>query len=577
MFYSETLLSKTGPLARVWLSANLERKLSKSHILQSNIESSVSAIVDQGQAPMALRLSGQLLLGVVRIYSRKARYLLDDCNEALMKIKMAFRLTNNNDLPANVALPPGGITLPDVLTESDLFMNLDTSSLLLPSINLETESKRPGTIDFGSQLLPDTQRLASQEAARLEDHTLLDLDLGEDDLPLGHDISMEVGRDAPAMRPVEEDLFSEEGKLNDVDLNLDLGEDDAPLGDMDIGDDSHDNIDRFLMPDDPMDLGGGDFDIPPVESAAQTPQPSVTDRFATPPAEAAGEHEAITEERESAQETQRAKRRKIIGHDVDTQLSTSSIKKHQDNHDDILKPVSFLPRDPVLLTLMQMQKNGDFVSSVLGQDRGRGWAPELRDMLSLDNIRKAGELKRKRDSGVSDMDIDVANVPALNLDEDESALNVDEGIGLDSTLQPIDFGADDGDHFGSDDEGLLPDDFDDTIHPTESGPVSLGTKHAVHLLRERFGGAQAAEPATPQKKSVLFQSLCPEKTTTKADATKMFFETLVLATKDAIKVEQGENNIGGPLRIKAKRGLWGSWAETEAGGEIATQQEPVAA
>lgn len=88
MFYSETLLSKTGPLARVWLSANIERKLSKSHILQSDIESSVNAIVDQGQAPMALRLSGQLLLGVVRIYSRKARYLLDDCNEALMKIKM---------------------------------------------------------------------------------------------------------------------------------------------------------------------------------------------------------------------------------------------------------------------------------------------------------------------------------------------------------------------------------------------------------------------------------------------------------------------------------------------------------
>ena len=88
MFYSETLLSKTKPLARVWLSANLERKLSKTHILQSNIETSVDAIVGQDQAPMALRLSGQLLLGVVRIYSRKARYLLEDCNEALMKIKM---------------------------------------------------------------------------------------------------------------------------------------------------------------------------------------------------------------------------------------------------------------------------------------------------------------------------------------------------------------------------------------------------------------------------------------------------------------------------------------------------------
>ena len=39
---------------------------------------------------MALRLSGQLLLGVVRIYSRKAKYLLDDCNEALLKIKMVI-------------------------------------------------------------------------------------------------------------------------------------------------------------------------------------------------------------------------------------------------------------------------------------------------------------------------------------------------------------------------------------------------------------------------------------------------------------------------------------------------------
>jgi len=37
---------------------------------------------------LALRTSGQLLLGVVRIYSRKAKYLLDDCNEALVKIKL---------------------------------------------------------------------------------------------------------------------------------------------------------------------------------------------------------------------------------------------------------------------------------------------------------------------------------------------------------------------------------------------------------------------------------------------------------------------------------------------------------
>lgn len=38
--------------------------------------------------PLALRMSGHLLLGVVRIYSRKVKYLLEDCSDALIKIKM---------------------------------------------------------------------------------------------------------------------------------------------------------------------------------------------------------------------------------------------------------------------------------------------------------------------------------------------------------------------------------------------------------------------------------------------------------------------------------------------------------
>lgn len=52
------------------------------------------------QVKMALRTSGHLLLGVVRIYHRKAKYLLADCNEAFIKIKMAFR-------PGNVTLDGG--------------------------------------------------------------------------------------------------------------------------------------------------------------------------------------------------------------------------------------------------------------------------------------------------------------------------------------------------------------------------------------------------------------------------------------------------------------------------------------
>lgn len=40
-FYSETILSRRGPLGKVWLAAHMERKLSKTQTLQTDIEQSV--------------------------------------------------------------------------------------------------------------------------------------------------------------------------------------------------------------------------------------------------------------------------------------------------------------------------------------------------------------------------------------------------------------------------------------------------------------------------------------------------------------------------------------------------------
>ncbi|KAL5332588.1 Rec8 like protein-domain-containing protein [Aspergillus crustosus] len=595
MFYSETLLSKTGPLARVWLSANLERKLSKSHILQSDIESSVSAIVDQGQAPMALRLSGQLLLGVVRIYSRKARYLLDDCNEALMKIKMAFRLTNNNDLTTSAVVAPGGITLPDVLTESDLFMNLDSSLLLPQPLSLELEGKQPSSsIDFGSQLFPDTgfQRSASQEPARLEDPPLdLELDLGLDDTAasLLPDFSIEVGRDAPAPRPVEQDLFSDAGKFNDVDdLPLDLGEDDAPLDKMDLGGDRLQ--DNLLAMDETMDFGGEDTVIPDgddnrfeSESEGESEGGLSTmseDRLQRLNDEIQQDGDDQKEDDAAIQHAQRAKRRKqlpVIGLDEHAEYKGSSyLRIQQEQLAETLKPTSFLPRDPILLTLMNMQQNGDFVSDVMSGGRGRGWAPELRELLSLDTVRKAGELKRKRDSGIADMDVEAAGPGALEFGDEEAIVPVDEGVGLDSTLHQrseIEFPGDEEEQLRLiDDEGIHQplDDFDDTIEPIDASLVSVGTKRAVHVLRDCLDDAE-------QKKAVRFQDLLPEKKASKADATKMFFEVLVLATKDAVQVEQRSNTVGGPIKIRGKQSLWGSWAEEDANGDALSQTTQVAA
>lgn len=84
------MLTKRGPLGRVWLAAHWEKKLTKLQVSQTDICESVDAIA-KPEVPLALRTSGHLLLGVVRIYERKIKYLLVDCGEALQKIQLAYR------------------------------------------------------------------------------------------------------------------------------------------------------------------------------------------------------------------------------------------------------------------------------------------------------------------------------------------------------------------------------------------------------------------------------------------------------------------------------------------------------
>jgi len=90
MFYSQVILAKKGPLAKVWLAAHWgDKKLARPQIFATDISQSCTDIMNPS-VPLALRLSGHLLLGVVRIYSRKVKYVLNDCTEAMLKLQMAF-------------------------------------------------------------------------------------------------------------------------------------------------------------------------------------------------------------------------------------------------------------------------------------------------------------------------------------------------------------------------------------------------------------------------------------------------------------------------------------------------------
>nr|XP_020467499.1 double-strand-break repair protein rad21-like protein 1 isoform X2 [Monopterus albus] len=97
IFYTQLFTSKRGSLAKIWLAAHMEKKLTKTHVFECNLETTVIDIISP-KMKIGLRTSGHLLLGVVRIYARKTKYLLADCSDALVKIKMAFR-PDQTDMP----------------------------------------------------------------------------------------------------------------------------------------------------------------------------------------------------------------------------------------------------------------------------------------------------------------------------------------------------------------------------------------------------------------------------------------------------------------------------------------------
>ncbi|CAA2946295.1 sister chromatid cohesion 1 4-like isoform X1 [Olea europaea subsp. europaea] len=118
MFYSQFILAKKGPLGTIWIAAHLERKLRKNQVADTDIGVSVDSILFP-DAPIALRLSSHLLLGVVRIYSRKVSYLFDDCSEALLKVKQAFRSAAVDLPPEESKAPYHSITLPETFDLDD--------------------------------------------------------------------------------------------------------------------------------------------------------------------------------------------------------------------------------------------------------------------------------------------------------------------------------------------------------------------------------------------------------------------------------------------------------------------------
>lgn len=551
-------------MARVWLAAHWEKKLTKANIVSTDIQSAAKEIREENHAPMALRLSGQLLLGVVKIYSRKARYLLEDCNDALLKIKMAFRPGNVDLSMASVKsaqAQAANLLLPDTLTELDLMMPD-------PNFNLDLD------FDFDAPL-------STANVSRRQDITL--------------DRSLEFGRGgALSMLEVEEE---EDPLAGGVDLDLDIGLDEGPSIEVgrraasELPDDvgrSYQDLDITLekIPEDNDDNNNNEADLSALpEFQALDDMPVFQDDLGLPTTPRAGsldgeetprvqDMDVVMDIDAEGQETPRparqAPRKRKIVEDAATEISSRTVAANLRDTSAIRKKQRFLDSDPVMLSLMQKSLNGGFANDIFAP---ANLNPAIRTLLAPEFLYRMALLRLKRKRAGS------------NADDEHEEREDDRTVAKEArtrdvtqdnlTLQPLsDFELPDMSlpQIPEDDFDLPPLETEDmerrsevggdasllgpqyaTLDPPRSDPVepagdaqqqqqqqqdtqtqtqataSLDTRQAVAQIRETLS----------ERESVTFADLAPAGTS-KAAASERFFQVLLLATKDALKVRQTE-------------------------------------
>lgn len=478
---------------------------------------------------MALRLSGQLLLGVVKIYSRKARYLLEDCNDALIKIKMAFRPGNVDLSMASVRsaqAQASNLLLPDTLTEFDLLMPD-------PNFNLN--------LDFDMDAPP----LSTANLSRAQDITL--------------DRSLEFGRGNEMYLEEEEEADPLAGG---VDLNLDTGEEGPSIefgrragsemrDDIGMSFQALDNpADKDVLPDLEQDIEADisalpDFqplDFPvPADDLGELPQtPRAGDMNIEEP-------EILLDEQETPRPARQAARKRRIVEDHVTEIPKRTMEAGLRDTSAIRKKQRFLDSDPIMLSLMSKSLTGGFAKDIFAPAHLN---PAIRNLLAPEFLHRMAmlRLKRKRTDAApgadqrakearaevlatNDMDIlplseidipeiSLPQIPEEDFDppplimEDDNLRNdeaMDEHVTQDAYLDPP---------------------RSDVVEPEQtqvepqSQVTSIDTRQAIGQIRAGLEGEQ----------DVTFAQL--SSSTTKAAASELFFQVLLLATKDAITVQQ---------------------------------------
>ncbi|KAK0655817.1 Rec8 like protein-domain-containing protein [Cercophora newfieldiana] len=158
MFYShEILTNQKYGVATVWLVSTIglkttNRKITRKAIQEVDVQGACGTILKPG-APIALRLQGNLLFGVSRVYDRQCTYVLTDAE----KVQHHLRTFHKTSVFGNALDPTAGRSKRDnIVLLDDPEFNLDVQ--LPPFMQLD---------DDGNPLLPQESQASRKTSSQL--------------------------------------------------------------------------------------------------------------------------------------------------------------------------------------------------------------------------------------------------------------------------------------------------------------------------------------------------------------------------------------------------------------------------
>ncbi|MES1913007.1 MAG: hypothetical protein MHM6MM_005243 [Cercozoa sp. M6MM] len=474
---SSVWLANSGQLKNVWLAANWDRKVKKKDVLKTDLVKTCDSLMKEKE-PMALRLSGTLLLGVSRIYNKQVKYLHEDAHAALSKVRNAKRKKAVDLPPERATAAAAAIDLHDnamVLEEdmhdelglADLDMLAREDPLGLTEAGAHVareqdlvlrESMSQSSLDLGDQSQHLAEDVLGDDLLALQsDARAVAADLGIEDLMMGHDAFADmsdpgVARDATAQGgettmalQVDDTALHKDDHTADIDLP----EIDMP----DIQGDMH-------LQAAPMEVDMPEIDMPeiddgalvPATPAAETEEERARRLNALPPG-VLPDHQLLTQQ-DTQQE--RRKRRRLERLQKKTQIADEQFRQQLGDVTDIVG------RQRIDLTVDQAE-----AQMTLDERLARpppllsdGMAPELLQMFSdivgqrlklNDLVQQSAEQQEREQAELPEIDMPDIDMPEVDLEQpnvdmpeidmpeidlpeidmpEEGPLQVDAGLGL---------------------------------------------------------------------------------------------------------------------------------------------------